>query len=690
MRKVRYILTTKSSGVVTLATDPDGWKDDERQIVRDSKYYGLIYEFAGELSFSQDGYEIITQELSTNGHNANILLRRDRLNYNDEWELDYIGALDVTTKKENDRTISFKLSDAGLTKTIKAQFNEKFELDRLDSVNGTTIPALTYDIITLTGRNLLIDSKLQDNELKTITAVGDGVNGFENYYIPALTKIFSGDRNINSVFPFPLKPLNTPSQFRPDLNSSQFILLQNEVEKTIQVRTTLDLDIECNFSGFDAFIYLAVYDFDGTNYNFKSSVNLVSQNEVPTTILNINQVDTNDITLDVDDNLALIVYVKDIQQTGGSTFQYSVTQRNVLVETSEDSNFEQTPCEGLSVYNAINRLTEIITDNPLANSLGLRDEWKELYITNGFKIRGFDETITISLKEVMESIKSVLGYHYGIESNLFRVDSFSTFFNLDPLMTLQISDIEETYNDSLIFNSIQAGYKEGGDYEERQGLDEYNVRTTYNHGFQSTDKKLDLISDIRADSYAMEFARRQQFEDFPTEDTPYDKDNFFIDCKTDGFLQPRLWQDDYSVLPTGVFSPETAQNLRLSPSSNVYRLSNTFAQIADYRSGVTKFASTEGNSELATSLIGGFEIKENEDIQNNTLLYPIVQPIEVSGIIKLTEAQFDLLKGMTNGQMNAYRSIRYFYKGEEQLGFLQSYNNEGDGTIKLIKANLRR
>ena len=690
MRKVRYILTTKSSGVVTLATDPDGWKDDERQIVRDSKYYGLIYEFAGELSFSQDGYEIITQELSTNGHNSNILLRRDRLNYKDEWELDYIGALDVTTKKENDRTIAFKLSDAGLTKTIKAQFNEKFELDRLDSVNGTTIPALTYDIITLTGRNLLIDSKLQDNELKTITAVGDGVNGFENYYIPALTKIFSGDRNINSVFPFPLKPLNTPSQFRPDLNSSQFILLQNEVEKTIQIRTTLDLDIQCNFSGFDAFIYLAVYDFDGTNYNFKSSVNLVSQNEVPTTVLNINQVNTNNINFDVDDNLALIIYVKDIQQTAGSTFQYSVTQRNVLVETSEDSNFEQTPCEGLSVYNAINRLTEIITDNPLANSLGLRDEWKELYITNGFKIRGFDETITISLKEVMESIKSVLGYHYGIESNLFRVDSFSTFFNLDPLMTLQINDIEETYNDSLIFNSIQAGYKEGGDYEERQGLDEYNVRTTYNHGFQSTDKKLDLISDIRADSYAMEFARRQQFEDFPTEDTPYDKDNFFIDCKTDGFLQPRLWQDDFSVLPTGVFSPETAQNLRLSPSSNVYRLSNTFAQIADYRSGVTKFASTEGNSELATTLIGGFEIKENEDIQNNTLDYPIVQPIDVSGIIKLTEAQFDLLKGMTNGQMNAYRSIRYFYKGEEQLGFLQSYNNEGDGTIKLIKANLRR
>ena len=690
MRKVRYILTTKSSGVVTLTTDPDGWKDDERQIVRDSKYYGLIYEFAGELNFSQDGYDIITQELLTNGHNANILLRRDRLNYNDEWELDYIGALDVTTKKENDSTISFKLSDAGLTKTIKAQFNEKFELDRLDSVNGTTITDLTYDTITLTGRNLLIDSKLQDNELKTITAVGDGVNGFENYYIPALTKTFSGDTNINSVFPFPLNPIDTGSDFRPSLNSSHFILLQNDIEKTIEVRTTLDLDIECNFSGYDAFIYLAVYEFDGTNYTFKSSINLVSENEVPTTVLNINQVDTNNINLSENDSLALIVYVKDIQQTSGSTFQYSVTQRNVLVETSEDSKFRQTTCKGLSVYNAINRLTEIITDNPLANSLGLSNEWKELYITNGFKIRGFDETITISLKEVMESIKSVLGYHYGIESNLFRVDSFSAFFNLDPLMTLQINDIEETYNDSLIFNSIESGYKDDTDYEERQGLDEYNIGAIYNHGFQSTDKKLDLISEIRADSYGIEFARRKQFEDFPTEDTQYDKDNFFIDCKVDGFLQPRIWSDDYSILPTGVYSPETAQNLRLSPSSNIYRLSNTFAQISDYRSGVTRFTSTEGNSKLATTLIGGFEIKENEDIQNNTLEYPIVQPIEVSGIIKLTEPQFDLLKGTTNGQMNAYRSIRYFYRGQEQLGFLKSYNNEGDGSIKLIKANLRR
>jgi hypothetical protein len=254
MRKVRYILTTKSSGVVTLTTDPDGWKDDERQIVRDSKYYGLIYEFAGELNFSQDGYDIITQELLTNGHNANILLRRDRLNYNDEWELDYIGALDVTTKKENDSTISFKLSDAGLTKTIKAQFNEKFELDRLDSVNGTTITDLTYDTITLTGRNLLIDSKLDDLEAKSPILSNFFNTTVEIDHIPSVNKVFSGDEKIGSVFPFPQSLFSFQGNSTP-FNSTHFFYLNSDIEKTIEVKVKYNADVIAENAGDDYSIF---------------------------------------------------------------------------------------------------------------------------------------------------------------------------------------------------------------------------------------------------------------------------------------------------------------------------------------------------------------------------------------------------------------------------------------------------
>jgi hypothetical protein len=41
---------------------------------------------------------------------------------------------------------------------------------------------------------------------------------------------------------------------------------------------------------------------------------------------------------------------------------------------------------------------------------------------------------------------------------------------------------------------------------------------------------------------------------------------FFFDLKLENnLLAQRKWQDDFEKAPTGIFSPETATNLRLSP-----------------------------------------------------------------------------------------------------------------------------
>ena len=50
---------------------------------------------------------------------------------------------------------------------------------------------------------------------------------------------------------------------------------------------------------------------------------------------------------------------------------------------------------------------------------------------------------------------------------------------------------------------------------------------------------------------------------------------FILDLKDglgDAYLE-RIWSDDYEVLPTGVFSPETATNLRLTPFKAIKSLS---------------------------------------------------------------------------------------------------------------------
>ena len=81
------------------------------------------------------------------------------------------------------------------------------------------------------------------------------------------------------------------------------------------------------------------------------------------------------------------------------------------------------------------------------------------------------------------------------------------------------------------------------------------------------------ISEYRADSYGLEFARRKQKVLNDTEDTPYDNSVFFLDLKAflPGLYNQRKWQDDFQVAPTGVFSPETATNLRFSPFNCLLR-----------------------------------------------------------------------------------------------------------------------
>ena len=88
------------------------------------------------------------------------------------------------------------------------------------------------------------------------------------------------------------------------------------------------------------------------------------------------------------------------------------------------------------------------------------------------------------------------------------------------------------------------------------------------------EQKYKSTSKYRADSYGAEFARRKSFLKFPTEDTKYDNSIWLFDLirnPLSSIFSQRLWQDDFSEEPTGVFSPSTAQNLRLSPFNMLLR-----------------------------------------------------------------------------------------------------------------------
>src|SRR5690554_1753508 len=217
------------------------------------------------------------------------------------------------------------------------------------------------------------------------------------------------------------------------------------------------------------------------------------------------------------------------------------------------------------------------------------------------------------------------------------------------------------------------------------GLDEYNVKNTYTTVVNNVTNSYKQVSKYRADSYGIEFARRKPFREYPTEDTNYDQDIFFIDCKDEPmytgfgtFHQPRTYHNDFNNVPMGVFSPETAYNLRLSPFNSLLRHDWVInSGLTLYPNGKIKYASSTGNSSLKT------DYYENGEIQNSNLSIPKYIPEIVEFEYEL---DFDLIQQLLERTNILGKDIPNVYglaefineNGETERGFILSVKpNEG-------------
>ena len=713
MYRARYILSSRSQGVQPLFNDPIGWDEDTRSLVRDSNSFGILYDFATDLEFVKDGYDfILATERAEGAFEARVFVKR-QVKINEVWTNDYLGEIDLLKKTQTRLGVKVNLFNGGLTQEIKAVLSDKFELETLESIKGVTLDALELESGVLNGRDLEVNTLLEDTEERIIegvrTIVGGATDTTESYYIPRANKVFSGDTAVQSVVSTPLKPFETNSQFRPSLNSTHPFLFRSTEQANRLIEITIDCDIEFPFGGtqVDLILYRYKYNNDQDQFQFVAANTLKSltYNGSDGESQTIDENFTIDQPLEVDESLLVIFYNRGFTQSG-SLLLWELTQRNFKIVATQRSIFPSTSFTGLTIKKAGERLSKIITgSNVFKTDYFTNNEFKDALITSGKKIRNFPDSVELSLKHLFESCASVFNCYYGVETineqERLVLEPLDYFFRPDILLDLgRVSDVIEKYNEKLIFNSINIGYKKGGDYEENQGLDEYNTDSSFTHGFRNVDAKKDFLSDIRADTIGIELTRRKQFESFPTEDTQQDKDNFFIDCYklstnilgVEKFRYfNRRFGVDFSELPTGIFSPETAYNLRLSPINNLFRNSNYLSYLTYFQSLKTRFVSAFRNSILVTKLIGGTARAENGDYVNNVFKAPLFEPIEITFKYKLSDDQLSLLSGTTNGVPNYYKLIR-FEDDQQQInyGYLMSYEPKDEGTFTVLKASLNQ
>ncbi|MDN3665317.1 hypothetical protein QWY92_07810 [Algibacter miyuki] len=307
---------------------------------------------------------------------------------------------------------------------------------------------------------------------------------------------------------------------------------------------------------------------------------------------------------------------------------------------------------------------------------------------------------TTSFKDYTQTLQSVLNVHVGFQSinnqDLIIAEDFEYFFNPNIVIVLPIplANVKKHTAEDFVFSSVELGYEKGGEVEGIMGLDEPNGKANWVSNITAIKNPYSSISKYIAGVYDEEKQRRYQREDYPTLDTDRDTDIFIKDCKdVSGVLTERLWNDDFAAAPTGIFSPETAKNLRLSPANNLRRRKSLLATpLKHYQNEYLSFGSSTANSAMTTQLIGKAAITENDNIINSDLGNRLFEPYYIEGEHVVSNELMTQLKGFTNingvDVPNFYCKVEFTIEGDTTVrhGYIMSVKPDGAGTWKFIEA----
>ena len=700
-QEVKYkMISLDNNSTLDLLTDPKNWDTAEKTLKRSTKTYGVYTELSKNLEFSQDGAEFLRLQYEVYDIEARVILEEYRIYPNqDGFYLHSSGTFDFSGYSSDKNYVKIPFKTGGLNSEIQAQLSEKVELERIESLNGVELSDFNTKTVALTSRDILLVSQFEtpDNYEDL---------GFDNttpYRTPIVDILSNSDvANIRSVLQEFVAYTNG-SPVTLNFVQSNYFYGDNDVVKTVKVTGEFKLRVR---SGSTVSANMHIYVTDGNNNTVQKILigeNILQPNETFT--FNIDE----SIDLNLQENMALVV-TGSSNSSGSNSLKY---EKSTLTVT-EDSKRADSNSKFNFMHEVGDRLMQIITGQQnkfYSEFYGRTDlgydedgEFSKTALALGFWIRQFnDEKIEVSLKEYLATSNCIHNTGYGIETingeEQLVLEDLKYFFQnkVAIVLTEQVSNVKRKVENELYYANMSYGYdkpQEDRMYEEAMGLDEYNTNTSYTNPITRVDKKYDKVCKYRADAYGKEFARRKPKLNFPEQDTRYDKDIFILDLKDglgDAYLE-RIWSDDYEVLPTGVFSPETATNLRLTPYRNSQRHEWFYGSgLVKFPEKFVRFANSLGNSELVTKKVGEVARAENGNNQINTLQYPKFSNQWIEFEYPVDYFVNEMIYGTTeiNGRQvpNYYCKLEFINElGQKEYGYLFTLKPNGNGNWKVLKA----
>ena len=719
--KVKYkLINHDTNQEIWLESDPVNWDNSEKTLKRDSKTHGMYTQLSKNLEFVKDGAVFLIAAYAYKDIEADVEIYEYRFHPKTSHPyLHSTGVFDFSDYSATDLKVKVPFKSGGLNALIKAQIKEKFELERLESINGNVIDAIEKQTVALTSRKIFLvtqfDVKETDNSAKASVESNSGGIRHQTVGIP-LAPISKSHEQAQYVIP------NSVGIQETGTATMMFFLNADRYRK---------LNIEMDIS-FNAFVQQyeqvewALYQICMTTYSGGESLtlkerrvlsDLSDRNEYPnqgfgsryenisgfTVPMSATYKDT--IELEQGDSIALECYlISDMQNSNNAGVRVDANDIVSTLSIEEDSEFDDSQTKAVYFKDMGEKLMQIITGQKTRyySDFYTNSEYSKTAATLGFWIRQFyEKNVEVSLSDFLETSAAIHHTGYGVDivngvETLIHEDKKFFFHNSVAIdLPYEVTNYEEKAAKEFCNASLEFGYKKGGDYEEAMGLDEYNIKTGFTTPLKRVESKYSQISPMRADSYAKEFARRKQKDTHPTTDTPYDKDLHLLDLKT-GLgenLQERIYSDDFEELPTGVYSPETATNLRLTPSQIEQRHEWFYGSaLLKQKEDKIRYSNTEGNNLLTTKEEGKDARTENQDVNISDLEKALFAPTWVEFEHPIDYYVNEQLNGRTEVEgrsiPNIYFKVRYRKEGKSETGYLfQHQQKQSDiGKFKILKS----
>lgn len=733
VQKVAYYIESEPFGRVLIKDTPKGWKNDTKSYERDPESKSVNSKTNIKLEFYGDGAEHLRLLFRTYGDIICRLTKfeMDTLDPHEQMKLSFIQEIDLKTLEYDHKTGSASVdsTEGGLYKDIVSRKDEEYDLKDNYSADGDFIGSLKSYPFTPVARNILRNSLLEASANKNfILKSGSWSNQVVDAYagIPMEIVTNSHTEDLQNVLFNPgdssrgaHNMFNNPGT--PQRIGDQFILQADR-------RLTVNLKFHIRF------VITDIQENDANNKVFKIQFRVSNGEDIGLdtvtdikTITNpqnsINQTITVDWTRDnfvieQGQSLSIVYYSFGDYSGSGSNNRanYYITANEAYIQVNDSTPFRQTTSRCIRIIDAFNRLAAKITGktNIVKSSLFTNGgELEDVVIDNGFWCRAFpdsyiddesgEERVTqfvTSWEDLFNAVQywRPMTWFTKIEGNREVIYVEDARFSQNNFNGIDLGEVD-SFNDEAMgenfFKSIEIGMEKDLDYEEINGLDEPNGLSKFTTYRRRAEMIYEAKTPYRIDSVGYELTRRKNFQDYPTEDTDRDEDIWMHDAKRlgDGYTH-RVWSDGFSEAPKGIFDPNSAWNLRLSPANRlIYGHSYAInTSLFHYPNKKVRFNSSNANSSLVT-YTNGVELKENGEFLISEFDNPTVVPNMFTLETSLTQGLIDQFDGYSTIEYqgdfiqvpNVFGRVKFKYKGEEYYGRVLSIDTEEKVKMELIE-----